>query len=84
MDDERSGSTPPPANAFVPVPGCWLCAVLAAVARDAWWGVDGLTLRDWLSVTADGLAHRMTAHTDDAPSCEGCGVSLVADPAEPR
>ncbi|MFG2813559.1 hypothetical protein [Streptomyces sp. NPDC048410] len=58
MHDEPS-STIPPVNAFVPVPGCWICALLATVAHDAWHGRDGLTPRDWLSVTASGMAHCM-------------------------
>ncbi|MFJ2816867.1 hypothetical protein [Streptomyces sp. NPDC087294] len=52
----------PPANAFVPVPGCWACVLLDDVARAAWHGEDGLTLADWLSVTASGLRHRLWDH----------------------
>ncbi|MGW3111349.1 hypothetical protein [Streptomyces sp. NPDC001091] len=60
--DHDPSRTTPPANAFVPVPGCWTCALLAGVAHGAWRGEDGLTPRDWLSVTASGILHRMTAH----------------------
>ncbi|MCX4420300.1 hypothetical protein [Streptomyces mirabilis] len=52
----------PPSNAFVPVPQCWICTVVEAVAQAAWIGEGGLTLRDWLSVTASGMHHRMHDH----------------------
>jgi hypothetical protein len=52
----------PPSNGFVPVPGCWICAALHRTARAAWYRHDGLTLRDWLSVTAGGMRHRMADH----------------------
>jgi hypothetical protein len=52
----------PPRNAFVPVPGCWVCALLDDVARAAWRGDDGLGPAQWLSVTADGMGHRMRDH----------------------
>ncbi|MET7285444.1 hypothetical protein [Streptomyces sp. NPDC005573] len=60
--DHKSSLTTPPDNAFVPVPGCWICDLLASVAREAWCGEHGLTPRDWLSVTASGMLHHMTAH----------------------
>ncbi|MFE2570423.1 hypothetical protein [Streptomyces mirabilis] len=52
----------PPRNAFAPVPGCWTCAAVDTVARAAWRREGGLTLRDWLSVTASGMRHRMHDH----------------------
>jgi hypothetical protein len=52
----------PPSNAFVPVRACWMCAVIDDVARAAWHGEDGLAPRDWLSVTASGMWHRMNDH----------------------
>jgi len=39
-----------------------MCDVIESVARAAWRGEDGLTLRDWLSVTASGMRHRMDDH----------------------
>lgn len=64
MHNDPGGSqeADPPSNAFVPVPGCWICAVVDAVARAAWAGEGGLALRDWLSVTASGMRHRMYDH----------------------
>ncbi|MFJ4005863.1 hypothetical protein ACIPWL_20775 [Streptomyces sp. NPDC090023] len=29
----ETSSTMPPVNAFVPVPGCWICALLATLAH---------------------------------------------------
>ncbi|MET8978239.1 hypothetical protein ABZX85_21755 [Streptomyces sp. NPDC004539] len=52
----------PPSNAFVPVPGCWVCGLLSGVADSAWRGESGLTPHDWLSVTASGMRHRMDEH----------------------
>lgn len=52
----------PPTNAFVPVPGCWACAAIDTVTQAAWRREGGLTLRDWLSVTASGMRHRMHDH----------------------
>ncbi|MGI5513345.1 hypothetical protein [Streptomyces sp. CA-106131] len=52
----------PPSNGFMPVPDCWICAVVQTVAEAAWHGEDGLTLHTWLSVTASGMRHRMTDH----------------------
>jgi len=52
----------PPSNAFMPVQSCWMCVVIDAVTRAAWRGEDGLTLRDWLSVTASGMWHLMNDH----------------------
>ncbi|MGW2098641.1 hypothetical protein ACWC4C_36930 [Streptomyces olivaceoviridis] len=60
--DLVAASCDPPSNAFVPVPGCRLCAALEAVAVAGWRGEDGLTPRDWLSVTASGMLHRMDDH----------------------
>ncbi|MDH6701302.1 hypothetical protein P3T26_005793 [Streptomyces sp. MAA16] len=54
----------PPSNAFVPVPGCWVCLLLDDVAHAAWRGDDGLRLADWLSVTASGMGHRVRDHGD--------------------
>jgi hypothetical protein len=51
-----------PTNAFVPVQECWICAVIEAVAEAAWLGGNDLTLRDWLSVTAGEMRHRMLDH----------------------
>ncbi|MER6466087.1 hypothetical protein ACWC4D_23825 [Streptomyces sp. NPDC001288] len=64
MDDvsPRDSRVRPPSNAFVPVPGCWVCACLHTVATAAWHGEDGLSLRKWLTVTASGMRHRMTVH----------------------
>lgn len=62
-DPSTGGSTgPPPSNAFVPVPSCWMCTVIDSVARAAWHSEDGLDLRDWLSVTASGMRHRVNDH----------------------
>ncbi|MEU0033429.1 MULTISPECIES: hypothetical protein [unclassified Streptomyces] len=60
--DAREEADPPPSNGFVPVPRCWICGVLATVAQAAWHGEEGLTQRDWLSVTGSGMRHRMHDH----------------------
>ncbi|MFJ1536835.1 hypothetical protein ACIOFV_52775 [Streptomyces mirabilis] len=52
----------PPTNAFVPVTDCWACASVDAVAQAAWRRESGLTLRDWLPMTASGMRHRMHDH----------------------
>ncbi|MFD5759664.1 hypothetical protein ACFWIZ_31920 [Streptomyces sp. NPDC127044] len=52
----------PPTNAFVPVPHCWACASVDAVAQAAWRRESGLTLRDWLPMTASGMRHLMQDH----------------------
>lgn len=57
----------PPSNAFVPVPGCWLCAALDDIVRAAWRGDDGLRPADWLSVTASGIRHRLHDHDTQPP-----------------
>lgn len=59
---DPAASCDPPSNAFVRVPGCGLCAALEAVAVAGWHGEDELTPRDWLSVTASGMLHRMVDH----------------------
>lgn len=78
-------SREPPSNAFVPVSGCWICGILDTVARAAWRGQVGLSLRDWLSVSASGMHHRMydhqlppTATTDVTPRTRGrpCGPGV--------
>ncbi|POX64410.1 hypothetical protein C3492_05035 [Streptomyces sp. Ru62] len=61
-DPAAAAFSDPPPNAFAPVPGCRLCAALEAVAVAGWRGEDGLTPRDWLSVTASGMLHRMADH----------------------
>lgn len=53
----------PPSNAFAPVRLCWICTAIESVAQAAWRGEDGLELRDWLSVTASGMQHRMNDHS---------------------
>lgn len=64
---------PPPSNAFVPVPGCWTCALLHSVAVAARYGEEGLELRHWLSVTASGMQHRMHDHGLPPQDRPGCG-----------
>jgi hypothetical protein len=78
MDDvsQPASRTLPPSNAFVPVPGCWVCTSLYAVADAAWRGEDGLSLRKWLTVTASGMRHRMVAH---GLSPSGGGEASEAD-----
>ncbi|MGW2938909.1 hypothetical protein ACWDA7_45850 [Streptomyces sp. NPDC001156] len=53
-DPMDPSSADPPSNAFTPVPECWVCSVIASVAAAAWREEGGLSLRDWLSVTASG------------------------------
>ncbi|MEV6742019.1 hypothetical protein AB0N14_36055 [Streptomyces sp. NPDC051104] len=74
MDNEDRAGSPadPPSNAFEPVPGCWICTAIDTVARAAWREEGGLTLRDWLSVTASGMHHRMRDHGPDPAAGARC------------
>ncbi|MFD4549526.1 hypothetical protein ACFVXW_16005 [Streptomyces sp. NPDC058251] len=83
-----AGHPVPPTNAFVPVPGCWTCAAVDAVARAAWRREGGLTLRGWLSVTASGIRHRMQDHglqpRTAAPGSTGEPPSLGPTPQQSK
>ncbi|MDF3300225.1 hypothetical protein [Streptomyces tropicalis] len=75
--------TDPPANAFVPVADCWVCALLHTVARVAWHGESGLTLRDWLSVTASGMHHRVADHRLEPAAPDPPAGTTVRAPHRP-